>query len=85
MKARHLIAWEVQKPKIPSYIGPIFISLATPDGTNIYRYNVAILDQNHEIFCHVIGNLADIVSNGRINQAAGILGDVLAKAESELI
>ena len=79
------MAWEQQVAKVPTSIGPILISLVRHNGANVYRYNVTVLDQTGNVLSNVIGNLADIVNNGRINQAAGILGDVLTKAESELI
>lgn len=79
------MAWEQQVPRVPTTVGPVLINLILQNGTMVYRYNVTILDQFGNPLNNVTGNLADIVTDGRINQAAGILGDVLQKAQEELI
>jgi len=79
------MAWEQQDTKTPTSIGPVFIRLCNENGTTIYRYNVVVLDQNGDALENVVGNLEDIVTPGRIQQALGILTDVRQKAESELL
>ena len=79
------MAWEQQEARVPTSIGPVFIRLCNENSTTTYRYNVVVLDQNGDALQNVVGNLEDIATAGRIQQALGILTDVRQKAESDLI
>jgi hypothetical protein len=79
------MAWEPQEIKTPTSIGSVLIVLMSENGTKVLRYNVTVNDQNGERAANVTGELEEIVTEGRINQAFGILEDVRQKAEKELL
>jgi len=79
------MTWELQENKVATSIGAIVVREISTNGNKTYRYNVTVLDQNDDVFCNVTGNLADIVSPGRMEQALGIITDVRQRAESDLL
>ncbi len=79
------MAWAEQTAKTPTSIGEVTVKIVNKDGLNVMRYFVVVLDQTGEVANIIIGDLADIVSGGRIQQAAGILSDVRTKAVTDLL
>ncbi len=79
------MAWIEQTAKTPTSIGEVTVKIVNKDGLNVMRYFVVVLDQTGEVANIIIGDLADIVSGGRIQQAAGILSDVRTKAVTDLL